>query len=73
MHGNATAAEAVAAAAAVTAALQPLPLFEARPAAAARVVELPPGTTLVHRARGPNPDDTNSAVEVVFQVNRRPR
>jgi len=31
-------------------------------------VELPPKTTVVHRARGANSEDSNSAIEVVFQV-----
>jgi len=68
VHGNATSAEAVAAAQAVVGALQPKPLYEARPASAARVVELPCKSSVVHRARGANSEDSNSAIEVVFQV-----
>lgn len=68
VHGNATSSEAIAAAQTVVHTLQPKPLFAARPASAARVVELPPKTTVVHRARGANSEDSNSAIEVVFQV-----
>jgi hypothetical protein len=46
-------------------------LYSARPALPARVVELPPGATVLHATKGPNPEDLNSAVEMVFQVRRR--
>ena len=69
VHGNATPAEAVAAARAVVAALgEPKALFAARPSSPARVVELPPAASCLYQARGPNPGDKNSAVEVIFQA-----
>merc|ERR1712185_47891 len=69
VHGNAATAEAVEIGRAVVSGLGLTQLlFEARPASAARVVELPAGKVVVHQSRVPNPDDNNSAIEVVLQV-----
>ena len=69
VHGNADDKEAVEACKVVIAAIKPKPLFNARQATAARVVELPAGNHVcVHQSCVPNPENRNSAIEVTLQV-----